>query len=133
MLEKVNYFGYNMPFRGGHQNVLSKQSGDRIIKNDLIQLIMTYPGERIMRPNWGTLVKKSVFEPLDEGSMIVIKENIKEAISTWEPRIEANVSLAVDSANNMLKISIIGTYTDLPNSIFEQELEVPLNTTVRTG
>ena len=133
MVKKIEYFGYNPPFFGGHQQVLSRQSGDRIIKNDLIQLIMTYPGERLMRPDWGTLVKKAVFEPLDDTIMMTIRDNVLNAIRTWEPRISPNITLYIDSTKNTLNIKIIGRYTDIPNKTFEQELEIPLNTTLQTS
>lgn len=133
MLKKIEYFGYNPPWVGGHQQVLSRQSGDRIVKNDLIQLIMTYPGERIMRPDWGTLVKRSVFEPLDDAMMMTIRDNIINAIRIWEPRISPTVVLYVDDTKNTLNIRIVGNYTDLPNKSFEQELEIPLNTTIQTS
>lgn len=124
----IVYFGYNPPFFGGHQNVLSKQSGERIIKNDLMQLIMTTPGERVMRPTWGTIVKQSLFEQMTPVVILSIRTNIAQAISTWEPRVKVNVTVRTSPDENTLLITLLGTYTNQPNLVFEQEIALPRQT-----
>jgi phage baseplate assembly protein W len=83
----AHWFGYNPPFLGGTQQVLSRQEDERIIKNDLLQLIMTVPGERLHRPNFGTILKASIFEPFDAQTLMRIRQSIIEAIATHEPRV----------------------------------------------
>ena len=121
-----NYFGYNFPIFGGQQNVLSKQSGDRIIKNDLLQLLRTIPGERVMRPTWGTDVMSSLFDGIDDETIENLQSSIVEAMIAYEPRITANVALTADENNNTLTIRIEGTFTNEPNHAFEDELVLPL-------
>lgn len=122
----INYYGYNPPFFGGHQNVLSKQTGDRLIKNDLVQLILTSRGERVMRPFWGTVVRGSLFETMTESLLSTIEQNITDTIRTYEPRIKATAQ-ATQGDNNTLNIKIVGVYTDQPNRTFEMELNLPLS------
>lgn len=122
------YYGFNPPFFGGHQNVLSKQSGERIIKNDLMQLIMTSPGERVMRPDWGTVVKQSIFEQMTVATIRNITNNVNDAIRQFEPRIQVKVNVVSDPDNNLLKIILLGNYTNQPNLTFEQEIAIPLQT-----
>ena len=56
----ATYFGQNPPFVGGAEKVLSRQEDIRLIKNDILQLIMTSPGERVHRPNFGTAVRETI-------------------------------------------------------------------------
>jgi phage baseplate assembly protein W len=123
-----NYYGFNPPFFGGHQNILSKQSGQRIIKNDLQQLIMTTPGERVMRPDFGTIVKKSLFEQITPDLTARITQSIVSAIAKYESRVRVNVTVSSDPDNNLLTIRMAGYFTNQPNLEFEQELALPLPT-----
>ena len=122
------YYGYNQPFMGGHQNVLSRQSGERIIKNDLLQLIMTSPGERLMRADWGTIVKGSLFEQMTPALINSIRTNVSGAIERYEPRVQVQVNISTDPDRNLLIIFLVGTYTNQPNLTFEQEIALEINT-----
>lgn len=123
------YFGYNPPFFGGHQNVLSRQANERIIKNDLLQLLMTSPGERVMRPTFGTILQKSLFEPMTSDLILQIQMSIDSAIATYETRIRASASITTDPDNNTLRIILAGNYTNQPNVEFLQEVDLQLPTT----
>jgi len=120
------YKGWNPPFIGGQQNILSQQSGDRIIKNDLLQLLMTSPGERMMRPTWGTGIKQYLFENIDQQGISGLISNIQSAISQYEPRVQAAVNITTDEEKHMVNITVSGTFTDQPNQTFEIELNLPM-------
>lgn len=125
------YYGYNPPFFGGQQNVLSRQAGDRLIKNDLLQLLLTIKGERIMRPNWGTDIKTSLFETADSVLVTALEDDIREVIRTYETRIEpANIAIDLNEDENMLQIKIQGYYTNEPNRTFEIDVALPFSTAV---
>lgn len=121
----INYYGFNPPFFGGHQNVLSRQSGDRIIKNDLLQLLMTERGERVMRPNWGAGLRRLIFELPGDLIEVEVRNAVLQAITTYEPRISADVEIRHDSAQHLIYVRIIGVYTGQPNNTFELELNIP--------
>lgn len=123
----MNYYGWNPPFFGGHQNVMSRQSGDRLIKNDLLQLLLTMKGERVMRPTWGTIIKSSLFENITPQLTASIVNDIRQAVSTYEPRVAlSDVIVEPDEDRNIVNIKLYGTYTNQPNQTFELELALPL-------
>ena len=123
----MQYYGYNPPFFGGHQNVMSRQSGDRLIKNDILQLLLTGKGERVMRPTWGTVVSRSLFEQMDDTLASSLIQDIDEQLRTYEPRIQATVGVVAEKDNNLLRISVSGILTNEPNQTFELELELPFD------
>jgi phage baseplate assembly protein W len=86
----ARYFGFNPPFLGGPQNVMSRQTDEQLIKNDLLQLILTIPGERYGRPSFGTILRGSVFEQLDLTVCDEIQQNLIEVISREETRVSIN-------------------------------------------
>lgn len=104
------YYGMNPPFFGGSQNVLSRQEDDRLIKNDILQLLLTIPGERVMRPDFGVNLRNFVFEQLTQVDLFSLQDEITEAITVQEPRVSVNsVELTRDDDNNQLSIRIIVT------------------------
>ena len=125
------YYGYNPPFFGGQQNVLSRQAGDRLIKNDLLQLLLTIKGERVMRPNWGTDIKTSLFEAADSVLITALEDDIREVIRTYETRIEpTNINISATEDENILQIKIQGYYTNEPNRTFQIEVALPFSAAV---
>lgn len=104
------YYGFNPPFIGGSQNVLSRQEDDRLIKNDILQLLLTVPGERVMRPAFGVNLRNFVFENLISSDLSTLKSEIEEKIRIYEPRVDVDyVDLIPDPDTNGLQIKIIVT------------------------
>lgn len=104
------YYGFNPPFIGGPQNVLSRQEDDRLIKNDILQLLLTVPGERVMRPTFGVNLRNFVFENLVSSDLSTLKSEIEEKIRIYEPRVDLEyVDLIPDPDRNGLQIKIIVT------------------------
>jgi len=122
----VDYYGYNPPWIGGHQGVMSKQSGQRLIKNDVLQLLLTGRGERVMRPDFGTTIAATLFEPIDSTTVENLKLDIIGQLQTYEPRIEATVDVDVKEDDHIIYIVIVGHLSERPNEDFLLEIEVPL-------
>ena len=58
-----------------------------VLKSDLIVLLLTNPGERVMLPGYGTPLRRFIFEQNDTGTSDEIEEVIADSIRTWEPRV----------------------------------------------
>jgi phage baseplate assembly protein W len=73
------------------------------IKGDLIQLILTNPGERVMMPEYGTPLRELMFEQNTDALKQIASDMILKSISLWEPRILVNelvISTAADREEN---------------------------------
>lgn len=118
----AQYYGYNPPFFGGSQNVLSRQEDDRLIKNDILQLLLTVPGERVMRPDFGVNLRNFVFEPMTQRSLFSLRTEIQHQIATQEPRvIVRDVELERDDDANKLAIRITASLRKDPMRRFTIE------------
>lgn len=54
-----------------------------------IQIILgTIPGERVMRPEFGSRLHELVFEPLNQQTIDRARQFVRMALERWEPRIE---------------------------------------------
>ena len=84
-------------------------------------LLLTRKGERPFKPNFGSGLQKSLFEPLDYGSAVLIKNEINTSLSIYEPRIVVRkINCLVDYNNNGYDIELeykIKGRTDRPVAI----------------
>lgn len=104
------YFGPNAPFVG-RGKYLPRQEDDRLIRNDLLQLLLTSPGERVMRPDFGGGLRSFLFEQMDDNSISSLASDIKASIARDEKRVTVKeVKLERDEANNLLSVKIFGYF-----------------------
>lgn len=68
---------------------------DNAIRNSLINLFNTAPGERILLPDYGCELRQYIFEPISELNGRNIGISIKKSIEKWEPRVLI-ISIGVD-------------------------------------
>ena len=57
------------------------------IHESIIQILGTSPGERFMRPEFGSRLRSLVFEANDEVLKGLIRHHIVEAIKRWDKRV----------------------------------------------
>ena len=86
--------GLQYPLVKTARGTMAGRSGVDQIKADLLQLLLTNPGERVMLPKFGTPLRKLIFEPNDPVLELTAKQMISASITKWEPRIVvSNISV----------------------------------------
>jgi phage baseplate assembly protein W len=109
-------YGFNPAFYGGPNGILSRQEDQQLIKNDLLQLLLTVPGERVFRPTFGTILRSSIFEQLDSRQILAIRDSISESIKTHEPRVNVvKLNLTATDNTNELRIFLVAQIKVSPN------------------
>src|SRR5215203_6218434 len=63
-------------------------SGAHDINASIRMAIMTAPGERVMRPQFGCRIWDLLFEPINANTIGLMGEAVRDAVSQWEPRID---------------------------------------------
>lgn len=58
------------------------------VRQALLLLLSTAPGERVMRPGYGCDLGHLVFSPNDDTTAGLAVHYVRRAIDAWEPRIE---------------------------------------------
>lgn len=53
-------------------------------------ILMTAPGERVMRPNFGCRIHDLIFAPNNRDTALQAERYVEEALRMWEPRILIN-------------------------------------------
>lgn len=81
------FIGLQYPLVKTARGLLAQKNNVDQIKADLLQLLLTNPGERVMLPEFGTPLRDLVFEPNDVSLESIAKKMIADSITKWEPRI----------------------------------------------
>jgi uncharacterized protein len=62
--------------------------GDNSIRQAILLLLSTTPGERVMRPRYGSHLHRLVFAPNDHATAGLAIHYVQQALERWEPRVE---------------------------------------------
>jgi phage baseplate assembly protein W len=62
--------------------------GDASVRQAILILLSTMPGERVMRPEYGCDLHKLVFSPNDDTTAGLAIHYVRQALQRWEPRVE---------------------------------------------
>ncbi len=77
------------------------------IRQSLITLLGTSPGERVHRYDYGCPLREYAFETMNTSTKTVLRNRIEEAIMQFEPRVIVNsVELEEDADDGVLNIMI---------------------------
>ena len=105
----------------------AKQQGDNFtidrlvnvnaIRNSLDNIFSWTPGERVLNPEFGTNLRKLLYEGITDFNVEQIVAEIKHAVAQWEPRVQVanivDVSTTEDHENNTVHLKVIYTIPSL--------------------
>jgi hypothetical protein len=72
-------------------------AGEDSVRQGVLLLLSTMPGERVMRPDYGCSLHGLVFLPNDDTTAGLAIHYVRRAIEHWEPRVEI---LRLDAGRN---------------------------------
>jgi phage baseplate assembly protein W len=67
---------------------LAMVDGDEAIRQAIMLLLCTVPGERVMRPDYGSQLHRLAFASNDATTAGLAIHYVRQALRRWEPRIE---------------------------------------------
>jgi|TARA_B110000908_G_scaffold119599_1_gene140167 phage baseplate assembly protein W len=87
---------------------LSRLLNENSIKESIKNIVLTNKGERLFQPNFGCDINASLFENIDNNTVLILRDNIKRAIRTFEPRCDLkNVEIIADLDTNNLQATVV--------------------------
>jgi phage baseplate assembly protein W len=105
-LQKNIAIGVSLPFNGpGVFN--STYSTKEQTKSNLVNLLLTSIGERVMNPNFGTELRKFLFEGITDNNIELLKESLLNSISIYVPGITVtSIDVAPNADYNLIDLSV---------------------------
>lgn len=95
--------GLGFPPRVGADGRLAWSSGEENVRQAIRILLLTEPGERLMREEFGCGLRHFLFEPNTATTRQLIRERISQTIGRWEPRVAVE-AVEVESDLNDARI-----------------------------
>jgi phage baseplate assembly protein W len=105
-LDKNVSIGISLPFNASGVFNKTFSTKDQI-KSNLINLLLTYKGERIENPEFGADLPRLLFEPISDNTFTKIQDQIIDSVTTYMPEISLlNIEINPDIDRNALYIKI---------------------------
>ncbi|MDF1603311.1 GPW/gp25 family protein [Nocardioides sp. YIM 152315] len=101
--------GLLWPVGVDHTGAIALSDGTPDLDRSIQIVLMTAPGERLMRPQFGCRIWDLLFEPVTGNLLGLIAEAVRDALAQWEPRIVVDeVRPEPDPDNHALIRILIG-------------------------
>lgn len=87
--------------------VIDAKDSRLLIRKSLERIFGSSPGDRVMRPTFGSTLRSLLFEPIDNFLLSDIKQLVYDTIGRQEPRIiVSDVEVDADADNSIVSISL---------------------------
>jgi len=104
-------FGPILPKDSGFPNqtqwLFNTGSDLDILISSLKMLLTTAKGERLMQPDYGTNIRAAIFEPMAPGIEALIRQEIADALTKWEPRVNLDAISVSRTAEREVSVNAI--------------------------
>jgi len=111
-MARTRYINIDFPFKDSKKGFYFQlnQTDRDAIRADLLHLLLTNKGERLYLPDFGSDLKKYIFEPNDEITHDEIRDSLNESIKRYIPNLIVN---SIEFRNDVVQEAIIVelTYT----------------------
>jgi phage baseplate assembly protein W len=114
-MAKTRYINIDFPFKDSNKGFyLNLNQTDRdAIRADLLHLLLTNKGERLYLPDFGSDLKKYIFEPNDDITHEEIRDNLNETIKTYIPNLIINsIEFRNDEVQEAITVELTFTVTE---------------------
>ena len=124
-LDPKTYIGLSFPLRRDKFNDFSmtKNSLEQA-QHNLKNLLLTYPGERVGQPEFGSRLRELCFEQIDDTLPERIEEEVRRAVSVWLPYINIIDVATLTEEGDKNKIFVRMKYSTTLNSQTVQQIEL---------
>lgn len=119
-LQKNIAIGVSLPFSRPFNSTYTTKDQ---IKSNLVNLLLTDIGERIMNPTFGTLLRRFLFEGITDNNIESLRESISNSIAIYIPEItvlDIIISPNTDYNSVELNINYILKISNTPDQVTVQ-------------
>ena len=109
------YINIDFPFRDSEEGFYFKlnDTNNSAIKSDLLHLLLTNKGERLYMPDFGSDLRKYIFEPNDDITHNKIKNNLNETINRYIPNLTIDsIKFEQDDLEELIIVKLSYTVTE---------------------
>ena len=90
------------------QGKIETVDGAASVRQAILLLLSTWPGERVMRPDYGCHLHRLAFAPNDETTAALAIHYVRQALARWEPRADVlELDATPDPELGLLTIQLV--------------------------
>jgi len=79
--------GISVPFRFTKRGYPESCVDEKCLHDSVFTILSTIPGERVMRPTFGSYLRLIVFENINRIAGLRARHEVNRALEIWEPRV----------------------------------------------
>lgn len=79
--------GVAYPFIRGDKGYFRTTNGVDLIESNILQILGTIPGERVMLPEFGCKVRTLLFDHINAATLALVQTYVTDAVRRWEQRV----------------------------------------------
>jgi phage baseplate assembly protein W len=87
--------GWAFPLGVGPQGGIALVRREVELEQAMRLILSTYPGERPMRPEFGSRIRDFVFRPVNIETIAELSHEVRNALLRWEPRVNIEAVLVI--------------------------------------
>lgn len=103
--------GWTFPPSVDSRGRIALTGGIEEIEGAMRMILLTAPGERVMRPEFGCRAWDYVFQPMNPNTMGMIETAVEEALNRWEPRVNIEAVRAVEDSTRTGTVAVQVEYS----------------------
>jgi phage baseplate assembly protein W len=113
------YININFPFKDSDEGFYLDMNSTtkEAVRADLLHLLLTNKGERLYMPDFGTDLRKFLFEPNDKITEDDIIDSINQTVKLYLPIVDIT-SIERQDVENLSAIKVVVTYK-IREGVFE--------------
>ena len=121
--------GWTFPPEVGATGAFEWRSGPLLVRQSILIILDTEPGERVMRPDFGCGLRRYLMEPNTPATRAAIAQEIEATLRAWEQRIVVG-SVDVVPTDDPSTVLVSISYTLIRDqSIDSVQVTIPDNAT----
>jgi hypothetical protein len=91
------------------KHTISLTYDEASVRQAILILLTTRPGERVMRPEYGCMLHTLLFSPNDDTTAGLAIHYVRQALERWEPRIRI---VRLDAGRNSGRDEVLDIYLE---------------------
>lgn len=103
--------GFSWPMEVDHTGSIRLTDGVPDLDRSIRIVLMTAPGERVMRPQFGCRIWELLFEPVTANLLGLIAVAVRDALAQWEPRVTVEDVVPTPDPDDPSLVRIAVSYT----------------------
>ncbi|MCC4113738.1 GPW/gp25 family protein [Aromatoleum toluclasticum] len=80
--------------------------GNQSVREVMLNILLTRPGERLMRPEFGAGIRNFIHHPNNETTRALIADAALRALTRWEPRVTIEEVRAVPDRERLSHVNL---------------------------